>query len=123
MCSAIYNNLKPNGRLVALTSNPDITEKHATALAKYNVRMNLNAIQNGTPIELILLNPAQSSPIRILNYYWSKEMYEGMLKKVGFQKIEWHTVLVSEEGIKEYGEGYWQEYLASPHIAVVECYK
>jgi len=124
IAQAIYSNLKPNGRLVTLTINPDITEKHATALAKYNVRMKVkDAIQDGMPIELILLNPTQRNPIHIVNYYWSRETYERVLKKVGFQKIEWHAMLVAEEGIKEYDENYWQEYLANPHTVVVECHK
>jgi len=107
-----------------VTDNPDITEKHMAAPEKFDIRMEVKGpIQDGALIEITVLNLTQSDPMRILNYYWSKETYERVLKKVGFQKIEWHAMLVAEEGIKEYGENHWQEYLANPHIVVIECYK
>lgn len=124
MVQATYNNLKPNGRLVALTINPDITKKHYTAAEKFHIYIYADdSLQDGTPFKVILSNPGQEDDIHLLPYYWSKETYEKILKKAGFQKIKWYPMIVAEEGIEKYGESYWQEYLAVPHIIVLESYK
>jgi 2-polyprenyl-3-methyl-5-hydroxy-6-metoxy-1,4-benzoquinol methylase len=122
MAQAVYRNLKPNGRLIAVTMNPDLTEKHRAAPEKYGICVEVeDPLQDGAPIIITVFLP--EGPLRIVNYYWSKETYERALKKAGFQKIEWRTMLVSEEGIKEYGRDFWEEYLPNPHIIVLECYK
>jgi 2-polyprenyl-3-methyl-5-hydroxy-6-metoxy-1,4-benzoquinol methylase len=122
MAQATYINLKSNGRLIAVTMNPDLTEKHRAAPEKFDIRVEAeDPLQDGAPIIVTVF--LQDSSVRIVNYYWSKETYERVLKKAGFQKIEWHSMLISEEGIKEYGKSYWQEYLPNPHIIAIECHK
>lgn len=122
MAQVMYDNLKPSGRLVTVTDNPDVTPRHMAAPEKFGIQMAINGpIQDGAPIEITVLT--EGDPIRIQDYHWSKATYERALRKAGFQKIEWHNMLVSEEGVREYGESYWQDYLASPHIVVLECHK
>jgi hypothetical protein len=125
MARAIYHNLKPNGKLVAVINNPNVTEKHLAAPERYGICMRIERpIYEGAMIAITfpcIQNHGQA--LRILNYHWSKETYERVLKKVGFQKIQWHAVNVSEEGVKEYSQSYWQEYLFTPHITVLECCK
>jgi SAM-dependent methyltransferase len=126
MAQAIANNLKPEGRLVALTLYPDgITEKHCTAAEKYDIYLDVEdyPLRDGAPLKVTLNYPGQKNNIPLLTYYWSRETYEKVLKKVGFRKIEWHPLFVAAEGIKEYGESYWQDYLANPHLIVLECHK
>jgi SAM-dependent methyltransferase len=124
MARSIYHNLKPGGRLVAVTSNPDITARHLAAPQKYDVCVEVEGpIVEGAQLVVTYPNVQNGCSIRILNYHWSKETYERILKEVGFQKIIWHPMRVSTEGIKRYGLSYWQDYLATPHLTVLECYK
>lgn len=124
MARSIYNNLKPNGRLVAVTSNPDITAKHLAAPERYDVCVEVEgSISDGAQLVVTYPNVQNGSSIRILNYHWSKATYEKILKEVGFRKIIWHPMRISTEGMKRYGLSYWKDYLATPHLTVLECYK
>jgi toxoflavin synthase len=124
MAQAIYTNLKPNGRLITITNHPDLTMERLAAPKKYNIWMELEGpIRDGARIMVTYPHIQDGHPIEILNYHWSKETFERLLKKVGFQRIKWHPMIVLAEGIEKYGKSYWEEYLKTPHIIVLECYK
>lgn len=124
MADATFINLKPQGRLVFVIPNPIITEQHLAAARKHGVLVRVTEpISDGDPMDIILCYANQKEEIQLINYYWSKETYEDVLRKVGFKEISWHPMRVSEEGIKKYGWAYWQDYLATPQSVVVECCK
>lgn len=124
MFSVVFKNLKDSGRLVALTVNPSVPASYFTAPNKHGVYPEANGpIQDGTPIKIKLRYNTQDRDIDLINYYWSKETYDSCLREIGFKQIKWHKMDVSREGIEKYGEGYWQDYLASPHTIVLECNK
>ena len=89
MAQGISKNLKPNGQLIALTSNPAITARHLAAPEKYGVCISVEGpIQEGALLRVNYPGIQNGHPIDILNYHWSTETYEQALKKAGFHQIQ-----------------------------------
>jgi small GTP-binding protein len=122
MAQAIAHNLKPGGRLLAITTNPDVAKTDLTDLEKYGTRLELaDSLQDGAAVIATLL--LAEGEIRLSTQYWSRAAYEHALSQAGFQKIMWHPMEVSQEGQQRYGEAYWQTYLAQPIITLIEGYR
>ena len=122
MCRAIYNNLKPGGRLLAATLNPNVTDADLPIYMQYGVNLaTLRGLKDGSPITATLEIPEGS--VELSANYWGLESYEYALQQAGFKEIIWHPMQVSEAGLQEYGDEYWQPYLAKPVDIVLECYK
>ena len=122
MCQAVYNNLKPGGKLVAATLNPNVTDADLAVYEQYGVKLAATkGLQDGTQVTATLDISAGS--IELVAYYWGLESYKNALQQAGFRKIIWHPMQVSEAGLKAYGQNYWQAYLAKPVDTVLECYK
>ena len=122
MCDAIFRNLKPNGRLIAVTIDPDISIKQQPMLKKYGYHIQAETpLTDGMPLTVTLLTPGE--PICIVDYYWSRKTYERHLKIAGFHNIAWRPMQVSDEGLAEFGTEYWHEFLDNPGIIVLEARK
>jgi SAM-dependent methyltransferase len=122
MCDAIYKNLKPAGRLVALTIDPSTSIERQPMLGKYGFRIEAKTpLMDGMPLTVTLLTP--DKPLHIKDYYWSRQTYERCLKVAGFQDIAWRSMRVSNEGLTKFGNEYWQEFLDNPGIIVLEAKK
>ena len=123
MCHTIYDNLRPGGKLVSVTLAPNLSAEDLPIYEKYGVSMATEeALQNGTTITATIDVPGGGA-FELSNFYWVQETYERVLRQVGFQEIIWHTIQVSEAGIKEYGQDYWQAYSAKPYGIILECRK
>ena len=122
MCRAIYNNLKPGGRLLAATLNPNVTDEDLSIYVQYGVNLRApGGLKDGTRITATLVIPGGS--VELSACYWGLESYENALRQAGFKKINWHPMEVSEAGLQKYGQEYWQPYLTKPVDIVLECYK
>ena len=122
MCQTIYHNLKPGGRLVAATLNPQVSAADLMVYEHYGVKLStITGLQDGTKVTATLDIPAGS--VELVAYYWAEESYKSALQQAGFRKIRWHPMQVSEAGLKAYGQDYWQAYLVKPVDIVLECYK
>ena len=121
MCNQIYKNLKKNGVLVALTLNPELSQKHMDYSKKYGAKMEIKEpIHNGSEINIEIETPY--GPINFNNYFWDKQTYEMSLKNAGFKTIKWYDPLVSEKGIKKYGRQYFSDHLIAPGFAIIKCF-
>jgi ubiquinone/menaquinone biosynthesis C-methylase UbiE len=122
MCQAITKQLKPGGRLVALTINPHLVIDQLPPIEKYQSGVTARGpLHEGAPIDITMLTA--SGPIHICDYYWSQGTYEDVLQQAGFGTISWHAMRVSAEGLQTYGRTYWQDYLNNPQIVVLEAQK
>lgn len=96
----ISNNLKNEGKFVALNQNPDQpTEpgyKHGNAISEWNNER--NKWEDGAEIEVQLLNSNGEKLTVFTNYYWSKETYEAVMKAAGFSDIQWTSLKMEPEG-------------------------
>lgn len=100
--------LKPGGRLVAFTINPDVDWERCDS-AKYGLRV-LSAEPEDDHVVFegeFLVDP----PVRSIVRGYSREIYERELRSAGFRSIEWCPATVSPEDLATYGEEYWRSYL------------
>ena len=122
MCDAIFRNLKPGGRFIAVTIDPNISIKRQPELEKYGFRIQAKTpLADGMPLTVTLFTPDE--PIYIKDYYWSRQTYEQHLKIAGFHNIAWRPMQVSKEGLAKFGKEYWQGFLDNPGIIVLEAQK
>jgi SAM-dependent methyltransferase len=122
MCDAIFRNLKPNGRFIAVTIDPNISIKRQPILEKYGFHIQAKApLKNGMPLTVTLLTPYE--PIYIKDYYWSEQTYERHLRIAGFHNIAWRPMQVSNEALAKFGNEYWLEFLDNPGIIILEAQK
>jgi ubiquinone/menaquinone biosynthesis C-methylase UbiE len=120
MCRAVAKPLKPGGRLVALTINPQLVPERLPRVEHYRSGVTVpGPLYEGAPLDVTMLTP--SGPLHLRDYYWSRDTYESVLHQVGFTRMVWHAMQVSAEGIETYGSAYWQDYLTYPHIVVLEA--
>jgi toxoflavin synthase len=120
MCQAIITQLKPGGRLVALTINPHLVPDRLPRVEHYHSGVTLpGPLYDGAPVEVTMLTA--SGPLQIRDYYWSQATYESVLRQVGIESIMWHAMQVSAAGFETFGRAYWEAYLAHPHSIVLEA--
>jgi toxoflavin synthase len=120
MCQAVVKQLKPGGRFVALTINPQLVPAQLPRVEHYHSGVTVQGpLHEGAPLDVTMLTA--SGPLHLRDYYWSRETYESVLHQVGFMRIVWHAMQVSAEGFETYGSAYWQDYLNHPHIVVLEA--
>lgn len=121
MFQTIYVNLKPNGKLVSLTVDPDLNEEDLSNFERYGLTFAAKAgLQDGTMMTATIA-VAGGNPFTLQTYHWKKTTYESIIYGVGFQGIRWYPIQVSETGIEEYGAAYWQVYAKKPYGMVLEC--
>ncbi|MBD2294686.1 class I SAM-dependent methyltransferase [Anabaena sphaerica FACHB-251] len=122
MCQTIFTNLKPGGRFVTLNNNSEQSPISYLKTEKYGfIKTITEPLQPGTAIKLIF--SVADKQFSFDNYYLSKDTYKKVLEKVGFKDIRWQKMLVSPEGIKEFSQEFWQDYLdCMPHFGI-ECFK
>ena len=122
MFAGIYKNLKPGGRLVALVRNPDLTNQDLRMYEKYGVRMTADGeLQDGTVVTVTVDTPDASLELRTRQ--WTQATFENVMAETKFHRVASQAIEVSPQGIREYGESFWEDYQANPRIAVFECWK
>jgi SAM-dependent methyltransferase len=116
MCRAIASNLRPGGRFVAINSNfgpgplPDTSKYGWTPVEP--------TAEEGEAYHLTFLGP---DGFTIENTCYSHASYERALREAGFSSVRWRPVEVSDEGVQEFGEDYWRDFLSSGPIIGIEC--
>jgi hypothetical protein len=63
------------------------------------------------------------TPFSFVNIYWSKETYERCLRDAGFKSAQWVDTIISQDGIKHYGNKYWSNYRKNPSGIGIICVK
>ena len=120
MCQGVVKQLKPGGRLVGLTINPQLVPGRLPRVEHYRSGVTVpGPLYEGAPLDVTML--IAGGPLHLRNYYWSQDTYESVLHQVGFDRIVWHAMQVSAKGLETYGSAYWQDYLTHPHIVVLEA--
>jgi toxoflavin synthase len=123
MCRLARMSLKPGGRLVAATMNPDYADEaeHPGWYAGYQFSVAAQPwpVSEGSTVRL---NVFSAPPIAVDAVWWSRETYERVLRQEGFAEITWHRYHVSEEGIARQGERFFANYAERPHAVIIEAW-
>lgn len=119
MFQNIRNNLVENGRLVALTANPDFSVNKSNP-TKYGVTVfKQEALSEGYYAEA----ECHTEPSFVIKYFgWNQLIYEWAAREAGFQKLTWHSIEIPPKAIEQYTEDYWQDFLENPMIIGFSCH-
>lgn len=120
MCNHIANNLKPGGRFIAMSENPNQLAGRYTFYSKYGfVKTVAEPQQDGSRITYLMATGRK--PFKFNVQYFTKQTYENVLRKAGFTTIKWHTLSLSEEGRQLKEDGFWSDYMDNPPVIGLEC--
>jgi ubiquinone/menaquinone biosynthesis C-methylase UbiE len=121
MCESIFANLKPGGRFVTINNNPSQVPISYLKTEKYGFIKSIDSpLIEGTPIKYTFIN---NHKFTFDNYYLSIPTHEWAFQSVGFKEVRWQSPIVSPDGIKEFGQEFWQDFLDSVPIIGIECFK
>jgi len=121
MCQDIYKNLKVGGRMIGINQNPDNPRNRHKKYGS-TVETLREPVQEGDLIRVTLWNKERKT-MSFENYHWNKSTYETCLTLAGFKDIKWIPMHASSEAIKKYGEEFWQDWLNSPSLVILEARK
>jgi SAM-dependent methyltransferase len=120
MVQNAYNKLADTGTFIALI--PQFTDS-APANPKYGYTYQApTPLQDGDTVT-VTLYPENGACFSFTNQYWHTTTYATALKTAGFNNIVWHPMTVSEEGLRQYGKAFWDDYLTSQSIVAVTATK
>jgi 2-polyprenyl-3-methyl-5-hydroxy-6-metoxy-1,4-benzoquinol methylase len=122
MCKSIFVNLKPGGRFVTINNNSEQPPASYLTSEKYGFIKSINEpLQEGTPITYTIFTDEETFSFD--NYYLSTATYEWAFRSVGFNKLRWQKLMVSPEGVREFGQAFWQDCLDYQPMIGIECIK
>ena len=123
MFQKIYDLLAPGGQLIAYTVNPAFTlDKGDNSQYKFTVRSRdekppvLHRQPIGVTVHL-------ETPIEVDNYLWDATVYQKSSSQIGLRELHWHPLEISPQGMEEYGQEFWHEYLENSLICGLSCTK
>ncbi len=122
-CRVIHLNLKPGGRFIGLNDNPANDPDHYDGFRKYGfVKSSPKPRREGDPVTYTMFLPDGSS-FSFDNFYLDPETYQKAFSATGFSSMRWVNPVVTEGGVKAFGEGYWQEFRDDPPVVGIEALK
>ncbi len=121
MCRGPACRVRPGGRFVTLTTNPDLyTFEQVPDYRKYGFQIKLaETAFEGAPIELTVF--LDDASLVIENYYLPIEAYQSALREAGFRDFVVHMPELSPAPEAGDEGDFWHEYLTYPTAIVIEC--
>jgi SAM-dependent methyltransferase len=119
MCRNIHRSLVPGAGFFVFGQNPDF-RFGGPSLAKYGFLCEQVGEDSaiGPRVRITaLLDP----PISFVANPPSREVYETCLQAAGFSEITWVPLEISGNGLREYAEGFWDDYAANPPLTMLRC--
>jgi toxoflavin synthase len=124
MCQNIFANLKPGGRFVTINNNDSQLPSSYLSTEKYGFIKTIDsALIEGTPIKYTYTISHGEQKFTFYNYYLGTDTYEWAFRSAGFKEIRWQKPIVSPQGVEEFGQEFWQDFLDSIPIVGIECLK
>ncbi len=121
MCGKMGSLLKPGGRLVTLPIHPSYRHE-PSYYERYGFRLvsdNDRLYQDGCEVILHLIRDPYDE--KVTAYYWSADTLERTLSAVGFEPPRWLPHQITEAGLNQLGDAFWEPYRAQPHAGLLEC--
>ena len=120
MCASIARCLRPGGRFVTVNQNPALDFTTAPSYRRYGFETTVvGEWREGGPITWTFF--LEDGSFSIENYYLPVSVHEEELRRAGFRSVRWHRPRVSPEGEARHGSAFWEPFLVSPPITVIEC--
>jgi toxoflavin synthase len=120
MCRAVARVLRPGGRFVTANGNPAEPIVDFPAASDYGFSKRVEGeLMEGAPIVLRFFLPDGS--FEVTNYYLGAETMEEAFRSAALREVRWHTAEVSPEGLREFGQEYWEKFVAHPPAVFIDC--
>lgn len=122
MCRGLASRLKPGGRFVTFTGNPNL---HAFAQADYR-KYGFSITRADRPYEgapIVWTVYLDESSFEIENYYLPLKAYETAFSEAGFHDFKVHLPEASPHPNGVDDGVFWADYLAFPPAVLIECVK
>lgn len=127
MCRILYQNLKPGGRLLSMNDNPHLLPDSVSGFAKYGkTKRIIPPVEDGATLEVTWVAPDSQGEKQFLGFecqYFTQEAFEWALDEAGFKEFLLHYPEVSPEGLKRFGNEYWDLFLNHPLLVFIEVQK
>lgn len=107
LVSGVHDRLKPGGRFVGVTINPDY-DLGRSNMTRYGVEV-LSENRDTDPPQIVgrFLTDPPSEPVVVDRF--DRETLEAAFREAGFSALEWKPYWLSDDLIAEYGEAYWHD--------------
>lgn len=123
MCQGLARRVRPGGRLVTVTTNPDVYFfRPPPDYRKYGFEMTLaDRVYEGAPILWTIL--LDDSSLEIENYYLPISAYESAFRDAGFRDFAVHHPELAAHPQGEDDRAYWADLLNHPIAILIDCVK
>jgi SAM-dependent methyltransferase len=120
MARAVVRHLAPEGRLVAVISRGDQPVSAYPKITKYGFSKSTpGELVEGAPITITF--HVDSGDFSVVNpCLFQSTMVRG-LTAAGLRQQTWQQPLVSPEGVAEFGEDYWKDFIEEPALIFLEA--
>lgn len=119
MFSSVARNLKPGGRLVAYTVEPDYDLQRGN-FSHYGVEiLDEEPWYEGFKMRAEFTTSSAPSPFTF--YRWSRKDYERAIIQAGFSNFFWQKPMVLESDLEKYPEGFWDIYQKNGFHTALVC--
>jgi SAM-dependent methyltransferase len=123
MVQTVYDNLKPGQYFVASNANPHQPPQPILDHRKYGLMERLvdEPLHEGSRICVTLFLGEKTVEFDIYWIPWAT--YEEAFRSVGFRSWKIEPYLIPPDVERKYGEGFWDEYIATPSVIHFTCQK
>jgi len=120
MFLTIAANLKSGSRFVGINNNPDQPPESFPICEKYGFTKSISGpLKEGTAITYEFFRSGQKFSFD--NFYLSRNTHEWAAKQAALNSIQWHKIGVSPDGLKKFGQEFWQDFIDYEPIVGIEC--
>ncbi len=122
MARAVVRHLAPAGRLVAVISRGDQPVSAYPKVTKYGFSKSTpGELVEGAPITITF--HVEGGDFSVVNTcLYQSTMVRGLVA-AGLHGQTWQPPLVSPEGVAEFGEAYWKDFLEEPSLLFLEAHR
>ena len=122
MCRNIAAHMPEGGRFVTLNENPEQPEDAYTGYDQYGFNKSVKKPRaDGSVITYWMI--AGREVFKFEAFYHSPATYERVFQQAGFSSWAWLPLQVSDGGVEDMGQDYFQEYLDNPPVKGLICRK
>jgi 2-polyprenyl-3-methyl-5-hydroxy-6-metoxy-1,4-benzoquinol methylase len=120
MCRGLARLLRPGGRFVTYTTNPNVYFFQEPDYRKYGftIRIAEHAFE-GAPIDWLI--DLGDEILEIQNYYLPIEAYQAAFEAAGFRDFAVHAPRLAPEAEAADGPDYWKDFLTRPAAVLMDC--
>ena len=123
MAMAAYSHLKKGGAFYISDDNMDLSPSCYPLTSKYGFEKKIDGTElvEGTPVYYHIKTLTETIDVEAT--YIPLQIWETILREVGFQSVKRHPPIISPEGIDLFGKAYWDDYVKSPLSIYIEAIK